>query len=127
IPSGDPKCVRSPRLVAGDRGAGAWRVWTERLDAAPGAEELFDRLYGNAETAVWLDSAQQMYGMGRFSIMGEPDEVLSFEDPPWDEIEALLAAPPVDPMPGLPFCGGYVGSVSYETKTIGCASSGVVA
>ncbi len=134
IPADDPKYVRSPSLVAGDA---AWRVWSERIEHRVETEALFAELYGDAPTAVWLDSAQQAYDMGRYSIMGAPegprDHILAYRtaeqrvtidgepagDDLWRELDARIGAQAADPVPGLPFAGGYVGSVGYGTKAVG--------
>ncbi|GGD25886.1 aminodeoxychorismate synthase, component I [Microbacterium faecale] len=135
IPADDPKYVRSPSFVAS---AGeTWRVWSEQTPLEVDAESLFAELYGDAPTAVWLDSAQQAYDMGRYSILGAPDaprdHVLTYRatdtqvtidgepvgDDLWRELDVRIGAHAVDPAPGLPFVGGYVGSVGYGTKAIG--------
>src|SRR5690606_31439737 len=78
------------------------------------AEAAFVALYAGAETAVWLDSAQQAYGMGRYSIIGAPDGPLDDEiRGSWDDLEARLGEHPVAPDPFLPFTGGYVGALEY--------------
>lgn len=92
---------------------GAWRVHRDTLDLED-AEAAFLALYADASTAVWLDSAQQAYGMGRYSILGAPDGPLDDEiRGSWDEIEARLAAHPVAGDAALPFVGGYVGAIEY--------------
>jgi para-aminobenzoate synthetase len=100
---------------AGGLGA-AWQVWRETIDVDD-AEGAFLALYASAPSAVWLDSAQQAYGMGRYSILGAPDGPLDDEiRGSWDEIEARLAAHTVAPDPVLPFVGGYVGSIAYGPR-----------
>lgn len=95
-------------------GAGpAWRVHRETLDIDD-AEGAFLSLYSDAPSAVWLDSAQQAYGMGRYSILGAPDGSLDDEiRGSWDEIEERLATHPVTSDDALPFVGGYVGAIEY--------------
>ncbi|WP_231916253.1 anthranilate synthase component I family protein [Microbacterium karelineae] len=117
---------------------GAWRAWSERLDTFVGAEALFSRLYGDREVAIWLDSAQQAYGMGRFSIMGSPegqrDHVIEHAaagivridghvagSDIWDVLADRVDAHPIEPRTDLPFVGGYVGSIGYGAKAIGRA------
>lgn len=100
----------------------AWHLWSEEIDVEVDTEALFLRLYGDAPTAVWLDSAHRAYGMGRYSIMGAPDgprdDVIT-SAAIWDELESRLGAHAVDPAPGLPFAGGYVGFVPYDAKALG--------
>jgi len=96
--------------------AGAWQLCRETV-RGDDAERAFLALYRDAPVAVWLDSAQQAYGMGRYSILGAPDGPLDDEvRGSWDEIEARLTARPVPPDPALPFVGGYVGSLEYGAE-----------
>ncbi|WP_221584791.1 anthranilate synthase component I family protein [Microbacterium sp. G2-8] len=121
---------------------GTWRAWTERVACAADPEALFAHLYGDRDVAVWLDSAQSAYGMGRWSIMGAPetrrDHVIEFsratgrtrvdgvplEGDVWEVVADLVDAHPVEPQDPLPFAGGYVGSVGYGAKSIGRAPGG---
>ncbi|MGW9113746.1 anthranilate synthase component I family protein [Microbacterium sp. NPDC055683] len=104
---------------------GGWRAWTERRPLRVDAEALFTHLYADDEIAVWLDSAQTAYGMGRWSILGAPDggraDVRDFAsgDDPWTAVAHDIAARPVAPIPGLPFAGGWVGWIGYGAKDIG--------
>ena len=113
---------RPPAVPPRRRPAPSWRCWSHRIDGAVDADALFADLYGAAPNAVWLDSSQQAYGMGRHSIMGAPegprDDVLSGPDV-WSELDRRLSAHPVAPAPGLPFVGGYVGHMPYDAKSIG--------
>lgn len=128
------------------RRPGAWQAWSVALPLEVAPDALFAHLYGeDGGSAVWLDSAQQAYGMGRWSIMGAPatahDHVLEFWAAEgrlridgvdagdggdlWAVLGERLDANPVDAPDGLPFAGGYVGAVGYGVKTIGARSAGV--
>ena len=54
------------------RAAGA-RVHRRRLETWCEPEAVFAALYGDHDHAVWLDSATEGPGMGRFSFVGAPD------------------------------------------------------
>ncbi|WP_110589981.1 chorismate-binding protein [Microbacterium suaedae] len=129
---------RAPEAVS-EHPRGAWRVWSEAVERQGDTERLFVDLYGAAPVAVWLDSAQQAYGMGRFSILGTPegprDHVIDFRaaegvvrldgeeigSDVWDVLADRMDAHPVEPRDDLPFVGGYVGSIGYGAKAIGRA------
>jgi len=117
-----------------ERPRGAWRVWAEEAPLPADGERLFAHLYGDRPVAVWFDSARRAYGMGAWSMMGAPelprDRVLalrggrvSLGDAPigddlWSELADRVDAHPIEPC-GLPFTGGFVGSVGYGAKAIG--------
>jgi para-aminobenzoate synthetase len=65
---------------AGQVGA---RVHYRRLETWCEPEAVFGALYGDHDHAVWLDSATEGPGMGRFSYIGAPDgplgEVVSYD------------------------------------------------
>ncbi|WOF21794.1 anthranilate synthase component I family protein [Microbacterium betulae] len=126
-------------MIADER-PGTWLVWTEEhpLEAEPDA--LFAHLYGaDGAPAVWLDSASQAYGSGRYSLMGAPegprDHVLAFwaadgrlavDGQPagtghdlWRLVGERLDRNPSEAPAGLPFAGGYVGAVGYGVKSVG--------
>jgi len=117
-----PVEVRSRAAETDRRPSAPWQLWSERVDIEADAEAIFAHLYGDAPSAVWLDSAHRAYGMGRYSIMGAPDgprdHVIDSADV-WDDLDRRLRAHAVDPAPGLPFAGGYVGYVPYGAKAIG--------
>ncbi|MDN3310768.1 anthranilate synthase component I family protein [Microbacterium oryzae] len=125
---------------------GAWQAWSVVLPLEVEPDALFAHLYGeNDGSAVWLDSAQQAYGMGRWSIMGAPatahDHIIEFwaadgrvrfdgvdadegigvgaRRDLWAVLGERLDANPVEAPDGLPFAGGYVGAVGYGVKAIG--------
>lgn len=117
-----------------------WLAWTRTLPLEADAEAIFAALHGpDGGTAVWLDSAQQAYGMGRWSIIGAPegprDHVVEFWAADgrvridgadagegvdlWELLAERLDANPVDAPADLPFAGGYVGAIGYGVKDIG--------
>ncbi|WP_230379507.1 aminodeoxychorismate synthase component I [Microbacterium sp. ZXX196] len=106
-------------------------TWTLTSDSRPLAgapDAIFAHLYGDRPVAVWLDSAQRAYGMGRWSLLGAPetprdDVIRADDDAVWDALAAAVTAHPVAPA-GLPFAGGYVGSVGYGAKAIGAGEPG---
>jgi len=112
-----PAAPAAPAAIAPDPAAPPrWAVHRESI-ALDDAEGAFLALYAGAPTAVWLDSAQRAYGMGRYSILGAPDGPLDDElRGSWRDIEEALAAHPVDPDPALPFVGGYVGAIEYGAE-----------
>ena len=96
-----------------------------KLDGLPDPEAAFVSLYGESESAFWLDSSRPE-PRGRFSFMGDAggplaDVVthsLGDDEPIFDYLDRRTAElRPVDP-PDLPFefdCG-FVGYLGYELK-----------
>ncbi|MFT4234877.1 MAG: anthranilate synthase component I family protein [Microbacterium sp.] len=78
------------------------------LEAEPDA--IFAHLFGDAPSAIWLDSAREAYGSGRWSIMGAPDEVLTGIG--WSDLAERMARQDVETE--LPFAGGWVCTISDE-------------
>jgi para-aminobenzoate synthetase component 1 len=93
-------------------------------------EEIFAGLHGRAGSFL-LDSAQPCGGLGSFSFAGfEPfltfratgDRITIIRDgraetrtgDPLVELGALLRRHRGPPAPGIPFCGGAIGYISYE-------------
>ena len=126
--------------MIGDEPPGTWLAWSEEHPLETASDALFAHLCGaSGATAIWLDSALQAYGSGRYSIMGAPegpsDHVLEFwADAGRVEIDGVSAGTghdlwrllgeridrnPTEAPGGLPFAGGYVGSVGYGVKSIG--------
>jgi para-aminobenzoate synthetase len=67
-----PRRRRAERPAARGGPQGA-RVHHRRLETWCEPEAVFDALYGDHDHAVWLDSATEGPGMGRFSFVGAPD------------------------------------------------------
>ncbi len=68
--AGRRKRVAGPAARAGQMGA---RVHHRRLETWCEPEAVFATLYGDHQHAVWLDSATEGPGLGRFSFVGAPD------------------------------------------------------
>src|SRR5690606_24470978 len=110
--------IREQQFTQGE----PWRLWSERIPALPDASAIFEACCGGAETAVWLDSAQPAYGMGRWSLLGVPDgprdHVLAYDAATgsmtrdgaavrgdvWDALAREIDAHPVE-AGDLPFAG----------------------
>jgi para-aminobenzoate synthetase len=58
---------------AGPTGQAGARIHHRRLESWCEPEAVFATLYGDHDEAVWLDSATEGPGMGRFSFIGVPD------------------------------------------------------
>jgi para-aminobenzoate synthetase len=65
-----PRRATRPAMPAGQEGA---RVHHRRLETWCEPEAVFETLYSDHEHAVWLDSATEGPGLGRFSFIGAPD------------------------------------------------------
>jgi para-aminobenzoate synthetase len=101
------------------------RVCVERIDVLPDTEAAFASLYGESESAFWLDSSR-VEERGRFSFMGDASgplaEVVTYDLGDGESIFGYLACRteelrPASP-PDLPFefdCG-FVGYLGYEIK-----------
>jgi para-aminobenzoate synthetase len=113
-------------------GSGATELRVRRLDVLPDSEAVFVELYGDSESAFWLDSSR-LGERGRFSFMGDASgplgEVVLHEagegEPLLDRLERRLAEMRPAELPSLPFefdCG-FVGYLGYEMKAeCGCDS-----
>ncbi len=97
----------------------------ERLDALPDPEAVFVALYGESESAFWLDSSRPG-ARGRFSFMGDASgplaEVVTYELGEGESIFEYLERRSAELRPtsllDLPFefdCG-FVGYLGYELK-----------
>ncbi|WP_030165298.1 aminodeoxychorismate synthase component I [Spirillospora albida] len=111
------------------------RVHVRRLPAVHDPETVFGALYGDGDTAFWLDSSKADDATGRFSIMGDasgPRARVAYADvrrgtvtvdgavhtsPFLDWLDADIRAHPVE-APDLPFgfALGWVGYLGYELK-----------
>ncbi len=118
------------------------------VEGEPSAERLFERLFGDAEHAFWLDSADAPTALAQSSYLGTtagPDRCVieydverqrvSFDRADGKTVESgsifevldrELAKHRVEPPPGLPhgLLGGFVGFLGYECKA-DCGSPGV--
>jgi para-aminobenzoate synthetase len=118
------------------------------LEGEPSAELLFERLFGDAEHAFWLDSADAPTPLARSSYLGTtagPDrQVLKYDverrrvtclranattverGSIFEVLDRKLAEHTVDPPAGFPqgLLGGWVGYLGYECKA-DCGSPNV--
>jgi len=101
------------------------KVKVERLDGFPDSETAFVSLYGESESAFWLDSSRAGE-RGRFSFMGDASgplaEVVIHEvggdESIFDYLDRRTAELRPTELPDLPFefdCG-FVGYLGYELK-----------
>jgi len=101
------------------------RVCVECIDSLPGPEAAFVALYGESETAFWLDSSR-VGERGRFSFMGDASgplaEVVTYDlgegDSIFDYLDRRSSELRPAHVPDLPFefdCG-FVGYLGYELK-----------
>jgi para-aminobenzoate synthetase len=128
-------------------GAG-WRVRVRELEGEAPTEGVFERLFGEAENAFWLDSADAPTRLAQCSYLGTsagPDRCLleydvdagevsvrrggletvehrSIFDLLGEEMARLAIEPPAELARGL--VGGYVGYLGYECKA-DCGSANV--
>lgn len=110
------------------------------IDGEPPTEPLFERLFGEAEHAFWLDSADAPSRLGTCSYMGsslganrcilqydvqrgvvtsERSNTTTIERMPiFDLLDRELQARALDPPPQLAkgLLGGFVGYIGYECK-----------
>jgi para-aminobenzoate synthetase len=135
----------SPQVGAADpstevaRGT-AWTVLARTLEGAAPTEHLYERLFADADTSFWLDSADAPTWLAQCSYMGTSagpgERHLSYDvdaavttirtatgeevrhgsifDLLGEEMKDLTAEPPIGVDRGL--MGGYVGYLGYELK-----------
>jgi para-aminobenzoate synthetase len=134
--------------TSGGAGQAGWRLRVRRLDGEAPTEALFERLFGEAENAFWLDSADAPTRLAQCSYLGtsagadrclleydvEAGEVSvrrggvdtvehkSIFDLLAREMDKLAVEPPEELARGL--VGGYVGYLGYECKA-DCGSPNV--
>jgi para-aminobenzoate synthetase len=125
--------------VPGARAAQPMLHW-RALDGEPDAELLFERLFGAAERAFWLDSADAPTTLARRSYMGtsagperkvleydvargtvtlrEAERVETRQESVFDVLDRQLRACRLELPAGMPegLVGGYVGYLGYECK-----------
>ncbi|HVW45474.1 MAG TPA: aminodeoxychorismate synthase component I [Solirubrobacterales bacterium] len=126
----------------------AWTVLARTLEGAAPTEHLYERLFADAETSFWLDSADAPTWLAQCSYMGTsagPAErhlsydvdaaVTTIRTPAGEELRhgsifellgeetrAVRAEPPIGVDRGL--VGGFVGYLGYELKA-DCGSPNV--
>lgn len=120
---------RKPLTWSGFRPVGEMgernRLAVRRLEVLPNIEEAFVSLYGDSESAFWLDSSRPGE-RGRFSFMGDASgplaEAIAHEagegEPLLDRLQRRLDELRPADLPDLPFdfdCG-FVGYLGYEMK-----------
>ncbi len=134
----------APRQV----GPAGWRLRVREIEAEVETEGLFERLFGTAENAFWLDSADAPTRLAQCSYMGtsagperclleydvdageiavrrgggEAVEHRSIFDLLGEEMASHAIEPPAQLTRGL--VGGYVGYLGYECKA-DCGSANV--
>ena len=147
-PAGRPTAPppRGPRAQSG--GDGGLRLHVRSLAGEPSTELLFERLFGTAEHAFWLDSADAPTRLAQCSYLGTSAGadrcVLEYDveqgavsvhragagsvedgsifDVLGRELARQAIAAPAEPVGGL--LGGFVGYVGYECKA-DCGSPNV--
>ncbi|HVS98914.1 MAG TPA: aminodeoxychorismate synthase component I [Solirubrobacterales bacterium] len=132
--------LSGPSTGAVRQGGDRWAVLSRTLAGAAPTEHLYERLFGDAETSFWLDSADAPTWLAQCSYMGTSagpgERHLSYDvdaaattirTPAGEEVrhgsifdllegemEGLHAEAPVGVDRGL--IGGYVGYLGYELK-----------
>ncbi|HXF32667.1 MAG TPA: aminodeoxychorismate synthase component I [Solirubrobacterales bacterium] len=132
--------LSGPSTIGVARGAEGWTVLSRTLEGAAPTEHLYERLFGDAETSFWLDSADAPTWLAQCSYMGTSagpgERHLSYDvdvaattirTPAGEEIRHgsifelleremadLEADAPIGVDRGL--IGGYVGYLGYELK-----------
>jgi para-aminobenzoate synthetase len=141
----------SPQARVNGTSAGVARDWTvlvRTLEGAAATEHLYERLFADADTSFWLDSADAPTWLAQCSYMGTSagpgERHLSYDvdaaattirTPAGEEVrhgsifelldeemKAIQAEPPIGVDRGL--MGGFVGYLGYELKA-DCGSQNV--
>jgi para-aminobenzoate synthetase len=129
-----------PRRLEHRAGGAGRRLLVRSLEGAPSCELLFQRLFGTATHAFWLDSADAPTPLAQRSFMGTTTGrercVIEYDVQQktvsshtahasttelgciFDVLDRELAKQSVEPAPELPrgLLGGYVGYLGYECK-----------
>jgi len=135
-----PESVRSDRRRRSQDGDSGVKLHLRSIDGEPTTEVVFERLFGDADHAFWLDSADAPTRLAQNSYMGtsagQDRCVLEYDVSSGEiavdrsgeskiehgsifelidrEVEALAVATPEGGAPGL--LGGFVGYLGYECK-----------
>jgi len=138
-PDSGPVHVATPEHPRNDVKEGGWKVFSRKLHQFPSTEATFCSLFGDANPAFWLDSAETT--PGRFSFMGSAagptgmwltydtegsrleihstgsEKVEVLNTPLFDYLQSELQRRRCS-APELPFDfnGGFVGYFGYELK-----------
>jgi para-aminobenzoate synthetase len=140
--------ARPPRAPESRAKGPPLKLRTSTLEGAVSAELLFARLFGTAEHAFWLDSADAPTPLARSSFLGttagpgrcvleydverqlvslhRADGTTHENGSIFEVLDRELANRPLEPLPGLPrgLLGGFVGYLGYECKA-DCGSPNV--
>jgi len=148
-PSNPPRPpARPPRQRGRRAGGGSRRLLVRSLEGEPSTELLFERLFGDAEHAFWLDSADAPTPLAQCSFlgttMGAERCVIEYDVHEkavsthraggtttelgciFDVLDRELAKHTIEPAADLPrgLLGGFVGYLGYECKA-DCGSPNV--
>ncbi len=145
-PTRTPSAPPAPRVTP--QGDEKLELRVRTIEGEPSTEAMFERLFGAAEHAFWLDSAEAPTRLGQCSYLGTssgPDAcVLEYDVEArtvsvrrtgastvehgsiFDVLERALAASAIEPPTGLAggLVGGFVGYIGYECKA-DCGSPNV--
>lgn len=95
--------------------------WFSRTISPPGNVELLRRAVGQCPHGLILESVGSAATTGRYSLyVTDPVSVVSVEENdglgPFDRLEQICKPwSRYDPVPDLPFVGGWIGYLAYET------------
>jgi para-aminobenzoate synthetase len=134
--------------TSGGAGEAGWRLRVRGLEGEASTEALFERLFGEAENAFWLDSADAPTRLAQCSYLGtstgaeecllhydidagqvtvtRASETTVATDSIFDVIDRDIAHAKIEPPEGIAagLIGGYVGYLGYECKA-DCGSPNV--
>ncbi|HLM84776.1 MAG TPA: aminodeoxychorismate synthase component I [Solirubrobacteraceae bacterium] len=139
---------RAARAVAAKAGGERLRLRVRSLEGEPSTELLFERLFGEADHAFWLDSVDAPSTLARSSFLGTSagarrtvieydvneklvsthgaSGVSTQRESIFEALDRELTASAIEPPEGLPsgLIGGFVGYLGYECKA-DCGSANV--